>query len=228
MIVPIPGMSNDNAPVQDSGPDGGTPPPSPDATTPSAAQPLDPEDHHRLRRVLEALLFAAPEPLTEEELKVRLGGAVPVRDLLRDLQADYAGRGVHLMRMEQRWAFRTAPDLSPYLRLNQEVPRKLSRAALETLAMVAYHQPVTRAEIETIRGVATSKGTLDLLMELNWIRPGRRRESPGRPLTWVTTEHFLDHFGLGSLRDLPGVDELRAAGLLDSRPVLGALPEATE
>jgi segregation and condensation protein B len=183
-----------------------------------------PPDREQQLRVLEALLFAAAEPVDEAGLAARLGGdADVVRGLLDELAGRYAGRGVELVRMERRWAFRTAPDLAPYLRLQEDVQRKLSRAAVETLAIIAYHQPVTRAEIESIRGVATSKGTLDLLMENAWIKPGRRRETPGRPLTWLTTDHFLDHFGLASLRDLPGVEDLRAAGLLDARPVLAAL-----
>jgi len=171
-------------------------------------------------RLLEALLFASAEPLDEDVLGGRLGPDVDVRALLEELRAHYAPRGVTLVRTGGGWAFRTAPDLAPLLRLEQEVSKKLSRAAIETLAIVAYHQPVTRGEIEQIRGVATSKGTLDILMEHGWIRPGRRRETAGRPLTWITTDHFLDHFGLETLRDLPGVDDLRAAGLLDSRPVL--------
>ncbi len=169
-------------------------------------------------RLLEALLFASADPLDEETLAGRIGPDAPA--LLNELRAHYAPRGVNLVRTGAGWAFRTATDLAPLLRQEEEVSRKLSRAAIETLAIVAYHQPVTRAEIETIRGVATSKGTLDILMEHGWIRPGRRRETPGRPLTWITTDHFLDHFGLESLRDLPSVEDLRAAGLLDSRPVL--------
>jgi segregation and condensation protein B len=171
-------------------------------------------------RLLEALLFASADPLDEETLAGRLGAGANVAALLDDLRRHYAPRGVNLVRTGAGWAFRTAIDLAPMLRQEEEVSRKLSRAAIETLAIIAYHQPVTRAEIEQIRGVATSKGTLDILMEHGWIRPGRRRETPGRPLTWITTDHFLDHFGLESLRDLPGVEELRAAGLLDSRPVL--------
>ena len=171
-------------------------------------------------RLLEALLFASADPLDEAALGGRLGPDVDVRALLEELRAHYAPRGVNLVRSGGGWAFRTAPDLAPLLRLEEEVSRKLSRAAIETLAIIAYHQPVTRGEIEQIRGVATSKGTLDILMEHGWIRPGRRRETAGRPLTWITTDHFLDHFGLETLRDLPGVDDLRAAGLLDSRPVL--------
>ncbi len=171
-------------------------------------------------RLLEALLFASAEPLDEETLAERLGPGADVAALLEALRGHYAPRGVNLLRTGAGWSFRTAADLAPLLRQEEEVSKKLSRAAIETLAIIAYHQPVTRAEIEAIRGVATSKGTLDILMENGWIRPGRRRETPGRPLTWITTDHFLDHFGLESLRDLPGVEDLRAAGLLDSRPVL--------
>ncbi len=170
------------------------------------------------RRLLEALLFASADPLDDETLAGRIGPEVGA--LLESLRAEYAPRGINLVRTGAGWAFRTAADLAPILRQEEEVSKKLSRAAIETLAIIAYHQPVTRAEIEAIRGVVTSKGTLDILMEHGWIRPGRRRETPGRPLTWITTDHFLDHFGLESLRDLPSVEDLRAAGLLDSRPVL--------
>lgn len=170
------------------------------------------------RRLLEALLFASADPLDDETLTGRIGPEVGA--LLESLRAEYAPRGINLVRTGAGWAFRTAADLAPILRQEEEVSKKLSRAAIETLAIIAYHQPVTRAEIEAIRGVVTSKGTLDILMEHGWIRPGRRRETPGRPLTWITTDHFLDHFGLESLRDLPSVEDLRAAGLLDSRPVL--------
>ncbi len=200
------------------------PPPPADGDDVGETAPLLPlRDPAHQMRLLEALLFASAEPLDETMLAQRFPEGTDIRALLHDLRGRYAGRGVELVCLERRWAFRTAPDLGPYLRLKEDVQRKLSRAAIETLAIIAYHQPVTRAEIESIRGVATSKGTLDLLMENSWIKPGRRRETPGRPLTWVTTDHFLDHFGLASLRDLPGVEDLRAAGLLDPRPVLASL-----
>jgi segregation and condensation protein B len=180
-------------------------------------------------RLLEALLFAAPEPLSEEELTRRLGEETDVAGLLGELSEHYAGRGVNLVRLAGGWTFRTAPDLAPNLRSERAVSRKLSRAAVETLAIVAYHQPVTRAEIEAIRGVALARGTLDRLLEAGWVRPRGRRDSPGRPLTWATTPAFLAHFGLDSLNELPGVDELRAAGLLDIGPaVLGEGAEIVE
>ena len=174
-------------------------------------------------RLLEALIFASAEPLDERTLADRLGGGVDIGRLLAELKQDYAGRGIDLVRTAGRWSFRTAPDLAEKLRVDAEVQRKLSRATVETLAIIAYHQPVTRAEIESIRGVATSKGTLDILMEAGWVRPGKRRETPGRPLTWITTDGFLDHFGLESLRDLPNLEDLKASGLLDSRPVLTSI-----
>lgn len=175
-----------------------------------------------LLRLLEALLFAAPEPLSAADLTARLGDEADVAGLLRDLAETYAERGVNLVRVAGGWTFRTAPDLAAHLKSERSVARKLSRAAVETLAIVAYHQPVTRSEVEAIRGVALARGTLDRLMEAGWVRPAGRREVPGRPLTWVTTAAFLAHFGLNALEDLPGVDELRAAGLLDVGPaVLG-------
>jgi len=177
-------------------------------------------------RLLEALLFAAPEPLAEADLARRLGDAADVGTLLRDLAEFYAGRGVNLVRLAGGWTFRTAPDLAAQLMSERIVARKLSRAAVETLAIVAYHQPVTRAEIEAIRGVALARGTLDRLMEAGWVRPRGRRDSPGRPLNWATTPNFLAHFGLDTLNELPGIDELRAAGLLDIGPaVLGYAAE---
>lgn len=173
-------------------------------------------------RLVEALLFAAAEPLSEDELAQRVDQAIDVGGLLRELAYNYLQRGVNLVQLAGGWTFRTAPDLATHLRIERPVARKLSRAAIETLAIIAYHQPVTRAEIEEIRGVALGKGTLDTLMEAGWVRPKGRRMSPGRPLIWVTTKEFLTHFGLAALSDLPGVDELRAAGLLDlTPPVLG-------
>ncbi|HEX2256686.1 MAG TPA: SMC-Scp complex subunit ScpB [Afifellaceae bacterium] len=166
--------------------------------------------------MLEALLFAAAEPLSEAELAARLPEGADVRALVAELQAAYAGRGVNLRRTDGRWAFRTAEDLGFLLRHNQVEERRLSRAAIETLAIVAYHQPVTRAEIEEIRGVSTSKGTLDVLLETGWVRLRGRRRSPGRPVTYGTTPAFLDHFGLERVGDLPGLAELKGAGLLDA------------
>jgi segregation and condensation protein B len=171
-------------------------------------------------RLLEALLFAADHPLGEEALSRHLDDeAADVSGLLHELVERYAGRGVNLVRLAGGWAFRTAPDLAPRLRIERPVARRLSRAAIETLAVIAYHQPVTRAEIEGIRGVALGKGTIDALMEAGWVHPKGRRAGPGRPLLWVTTPEFLVHFGLDSLNELPRVDELRAAGLLDLAPI---------
>ena len=170
-------------------------------------------------RILEALLFAAVAPLDESSLAELLPEDADVGALLAELEAAYAGRGVNLVRIADRWTMRTAGDLSYLLRRDVDVTRKLSRAAIETLSIIAYHQPVTRAEIEEIRGVATSRGTLDILLEAGWIKPRGRRRTPGRPATWVTTMDFLEHFGLESLDDLPGVADLRAAGLLDSAPL---------
>jgi len=174
------------------------------------------------RRIVEALLFAATEPVTEEVLAERLGDDAELGLLLGELAEQYAERGINLVRLAGGWAFRTAPDLAALLVTERPVTRKLSRAAVETLAIVAYHQPVTRAEIEAIRGVAVAHGTLDRLIETGWVQPKGRRETPGRPVTWVTTPAFLAHFGLDSVKDLPGIDELRASGLLDIGPaVLG-------
>src|SRR5579863_2520004 len=175
---------------------------------------------HEQLRLLEALLFAAPEPLAENDLAQRLGDAADVGALLCELGSSYAERGVNLVRLAGGWTFRTAPDLASQLRSERMVSRKLSRAAVETLAIIAYHQPVTRAEIEAIRGVALARGSLDRLMEAGWVRPSGRRDAPGRPLNWVTTPAFLAHFGLDSLAELPGLDELRAAGLLDIGPAV--------
>ncbi len=166
-------------------------------------------------RAVEATLFAAAEPLSVEDISAYVGEGVDVRAALGDLEAHYAGRGVELVERGGRWHFQTAADLAYVLRREREESRKLSRAAVETLAIIAYHEPVSRAEIEAIRGVQISRGTLDVLMEAGWVRPAGRREVPGRPLTYATTAGFLQHFGLQSRRDLPGVDDLKAAGLLD-------------
>ncbi len=168
-------------------------------------------------RVLEALLFASSEPLDANSLLTYLGEGANIGELLLTLQSRYANRGVNLVQRADKWAFRTAEDLGFLLRRDEQENRPLSRAALETLSIIAYHQPATRAEIEEVRGVATGKGTLDLLMEAGWIRMRGRRRTPGRPVTYGTTDAFLDHFGLESLSDLPGLDELKGSGLLSSR-----------
>lgn len=177
-------------------------------------------DMDDLLRAVEATLFAAEAPMSVETLSNHLGGA-DVRDALRQLAAHYQGRGVQLVERAKRWHFQTAPDLAHLLRREREQVRRLSRAATEVLAIVAYHEPVSRAEIESIRGVQTAKGTLDVLLEAGWVRVAGRRDVPGRPVIYATTPDFLAHFGLASRRDLPGIDELRGAGLLD--PVEDAL-----
>ncbi len=176
-----------------------------------------------LERGVEAALFAATEAMTAEAISAHLGGA-DVREALAALAIHYAERGVQLVERGDRWHFQTAPDLAHLLRRTREEPRRLSRAATECLAIIAYHEPVSRAEIESIRGVQTARGTLDVLMEAGWVRVAGRREVPGRPVIYATTPEFLSHFGLASRRDLPGIDELRAAGLLD--PVEDAVAAA--
>ncbi|MEO0761632.1 MAG: SMC-Scp complex subunit ScpB [Pseudomonadota bacterium] len=166
--------------------------------------------------MVEALLFAAPEPLTEPDLARRMPEGADIRAALGALEARYADRGIRLARAGRSWAFRTAPEMAGLMADRRVDDRPMSRAGVETLAIMAYQQPVTRTEIEEIRGVGVSKGTLDLLLELGWVRLGKRRETPGRPATFVTTDGFLDHFGLASARDLPGLKDLRAAGLLDT------------
>jgi len=172
-------------------------------------------------RMVEAVLFAAAEPLATADIAAHVGPDVEVAEVLSILEEQYRGRGIELVERGKRWHFQTAPDLAHLLRRERDEPRKLSRAAVETLAIIAYHEPVSRAEIEAIRGVQISRGTLDVLMEAGWVRPAGRREVPGRPLTYATTASFLAHFGLASRRDLPGLDDLRAAGLLD--PIEAAL-----
>ena len=166
-------------------------------------------------RAIEATLFAADEPLGADEIAAYVGEGIDVAAALAELEAHYAGRGIELVERGGRWHFQTAADLAHILRREREESRRLSRAAVETLAIIAYHEPVSRAEIEAIRGVQISRGTLDVLMEAGWVRPAGRREVPGRPLTFATTQEFLTHFGLKSRRDLPGIDDLKAAGLLD-------------
>jgi segregation and condensation protein B len=183
---------------------------------PSNIARLPSADRREKLRIVEALLFAAAEPLDDASLAKHLGAKDDVGQLLDELQTLYAGRGVNLVRVAGKWAFRTAEDLSFLLEHYSVEQRKLSKAALETLAIIAYHQPVTRAEIEDIRGVSTSKGSLDVLLEIGWVRLRGRRRAPGRPVTYGTTEAFLDHFGFDSIRDLPGLAELKGAGLLDS------------
>jgi segregation and condensation protein B len=183
------------------------------------------EDRQRHLRIVEALLFAAAEPLGEDVLAERLPHGADIGGILHDLQATYSGRGVELRHVAGKWAFRTAPDLSYLMSREVEEIRRLSRPALETLAIIAYHQPVTRAEIEEIRGVSTSRGTVDVLLETGWIKMRGRRRTPGRPVTYGTTDSFLDHFSLAALTDLPGLEELKGAGLLDLNGSLGpALP----
>lgn len=172
-------------------------------------------------RMVEAILFASAEPVTVAELESRMPHGCDASEALVHLRKRYEGRGVNVIHIGEAWVMRTAGDLSFLMQKEVVETRKLSRAAIETLAIVAYHQPVTRAEIEEIRGVSVSRGTIDQLIELEWVRFGRRRMTPGRPVTYVVTQHFLDHFGLENARDLPGLKELRSAGLLDSRPPPG-------
>jgi len=179
-------------------------------------------------RLLEAVIFASGEPVTTELLSKQLPEDSNVLEMLYELKCHYSTRGVNLVETDGQWSFRTASDISPHMKITRQPRRKLPRAAAEVLAIIAYHQPVTRADIESIRGVDTSRGTLDILLELGWIRPGKRRDTPGRPLTWNTTPEFLSHFNLETLKDLPGLDELKSAGLLDARPVLSSLPREAE
>ncbi|MDZ7710459.1 MAG: SMC-Scp complex subunit ScpB [Roseovarius sp.] len=179
-------------------------------------------------RMIEAMLFAATEPLESREMAARMPQGCDPAEALVHLRKRYEGRGVTLTKVGDGWAMRTAPDLGFLMQREVVETRKLSRAAIETLAIIAYHQPVTRAEIEEIRGVSVSRGTVDQLLEMEWIRFGRRKMTPGRPVTFVVTGTFLDHFGLESARDLPGLRELRESGLLDNRPPPGTLPQTDE
>lgn len=187
-----------------------------DAPSLFAAPPMAEQE-----RMVEAILFASVDPVSIAELETRLPVGCDAAEALAHLRSRYDGRGVRVVKLGNAYAFRTAPDLGHLMQKEQVETRKLSRAAIETLAIIAYHQPVTRAEIEEIRGVAVSRGTVDQLLELEWIRLGRRKMTPGRPVTFVVTEGFLDHFGLESPRDLPGLRELRQAGLLDARAMPG-------
>ncbi len=197
-------------------------------TSEETQEPIENADEADMLRMLEAILFASAEPISPQAMLERLPKGADLNVLLPQLQKIYAGRGVELIELGGQWAFRTAKDVAEALTIQKEVSKKLSKAALETLSIVAYHQPITRAEIENIRGVATHKGTLDILMELGWVKPGRRRETPGRPLTWVTTNGFLDHFQLESVVDLPGLDELKASGLLDRRAAIDTIPTSDD
>jgi len=193
----------------------------------SGPEPLKEADieYQNLIRMVEALLFAAAEPLDDATLASRLPQDAPLEKLLASLRQSYAPRGINLIQVAGRWAFRTAPDLAFLMEKERKVSRRLSKASLETLAIVAYHQPVTRAEIEDIRGVSVNRGTLDLLMEAGWVRMMGRRRSPGRPVTYGTTDGFLEHFGLPAIGDLPGMDELKATGLVEGETTLPLFPQ---
>ena len=179
-------------------------------------------------RLIEALLFASKDPVPTTVLAAQIPEDEDVGEILETLQSHYSNRGIVLENAGNTWAFRTASDLAADLAIQRVASRRLSRAAMETMAIIAYHQPVTRAEIEDIRGVAVAKGTVDTLLEASWIKPRGRKQTPGRPLMWGTTDAFLDHFGLSSVKELPGMDELKAAGLLDKREGLASLPTSEE
>ena len=188
---------------------------------------MTPQQTEQLK-VLEAMLFASAAPLTPQAIHERLSSDADLNVLLTELRRVYSDRGIELVEVGGAWAFRTSSQVASALTIEKDVERRLSRAALETLAVIGYHQPITRAEIENIRGVATHKGTIDQLLEMGWVKPSKRRETPGRPLTWVTTTTFLDHFGLGSIMELPGLEDLKAAGLLDRRPAIETVPDARD
>lgn len=193
---------------------------------PAVPPELSPDDI----RLVEAILFASTAAIDERAIEERFPAdrAAVIPEALEHLREQYAARGVNLVQRDKRWAFRTASDLGDQMRLEKDQQKKFTRAAMETLAIIGYHQPVTRAEIENIRGVATSAGALDTLMEAGWIKLGKRREVVGRPVTWQTTQGFLDHFGLTRLEDLPGMEDLKAAGLLDKRPAIEAMPTTSD
>jgi segregation and condensation protein B len=188
---------------------------------------MTPQQTEQLK-VLEAMLFASAEPLSPQSIHERLPTDADLNVLLPELQKLYEDRGIALVEINGAYAFRTAESVAGALTIEKDVERRLSRAALETMAVIACHQPITRAEIENIRGVATHKGTIDQLLELDWVKPGKRRETPGRPLTWLTTNSFLDHFGLESIMELPGLEDLKAAGLLDRRPAIETVPDSRD
>lgn len=222
-LVPSSQESNDNG-RDDAGDE-----PRRAGTLPLNVATLPFADHREKLRILEALLFAAAEPIDEAKLASHLAEGEDIGALIEELRAFYAGRGVNLVKVAGKWAFRTAEDLSYLLQRYATQERRLSKAALETLSIIAYHQPVTRAEIEEIRGVTTSAGTLDILLETGWVRLRGRRRAPGRPVTYGTTDAFLSHFGLESIKDLPGLAELRASGLLDGNlPPDFTVPEPTD
>jgi len=214
-------MSTPEAAATTDGAPNDAPNDAPDDAPNDAAVLFDVPPLPEQERMVEAILFASAEPLTLAQLSERLPHGSDPKTALELLRRRYEGRGVRVVRIGPGWGLRTAPDLGFLMRREAKETRRLSRAAIETLAIIAYHQPVTRTEIEEIRGVSLSRGTVDMLLELEWIKLGRRRETPGRPVTFVTTAQFLDHFGLESARDLPGLKELRATGLLESIPPAG-------
>ena len=216
------GNDNDEPEMNDETETEGQDDTSGDAPPPDLPAPPAPseEDTRQALRLLEAMLFATSEIISERALSHRIPEGMSIKALLNTLQAEYADRGVNLLKTGNSWGFRTAPDITNKLNVEADVTRKMGRATIETMSIIAYHQPVTRAEIEEIRGVSLSKGTFDLLFDKDWIKPRGRRETPGRPMTWGTTDEFLDHFGLSRVSDLPGMDELKAAGLLESGPAL--------
>ncbi len=171
-------------------------------------------------KIIEALIFASSEPISYNDLKNKINDEDLLNQILESLEIQYSSRGVNLLKINNTFAFRTSSEISEFLNIEKVVPKPLSRAATETLSIIAYHQPITRSEIENIRGVSLSRGTLDVLLELGWIQPGQRRSTPGNPLTWKTSNLFLDHFGLREIKDLPGIDDLKNAGLLDKNKII--------